>query len=64
MGGIHFGIDTEQVGKVRGFDEALVEHLLSVVVELVDPDSSPDSDCFVVIFSDHSVGHFGEPPDT
>jgi hypothetical protein len=35
MGGVDFGIDTKQVGNIGGFNEALIEQLLTIIVEFV-----------------------------
>ena len=52
MAGVNFGVDTQKIGEVWCLYEAGIEFLLSVIVEFVDPDSSPDSDCIVVVLSD------------
>lgn len=62
--GVDFGIDTQHVGQIRMFDEPSVQDLLTEVVKLVWIDSSLDSDSIVSLFSDNSVQHFSEPPNT
>lgn len=64
MSGVHFGIDTQQVGQIWGLDEAFVQHLLSEVIEFVRDDSPLHSPIIVSIFSNNSVDHLGVPPDT
>lgn len=64
MGRVHFGVDTQQVGQIRSFNEALVEHLLSEVVELVGDDPPLHSPIVISVFANDPVDHFGVPPDT
>jgi hypothetical protein len=55
MTGISFGIDSEQTGKIRCFDETSVEHLLPIVIEFVGKNSSAHSDSLISLFSDNSI---------
>lgn len=64
MTGVNLGIDTEQAGNIGVFKKPSVEDLLSQIIELIAVDSSLDSDGIVSFFTDDSVEHFGEPPNT
>lgn len=61
---VGFGVGTQHAGHIGALDKEAVEPLLSEVVELVGEDSAADSDGIVALLSDHSIEHFGEPPDT
>ena len=61
---VGFGIDTEHLGNIRSLDEALIEHLLPVVIEFVGDDPSLYSDFVIAFLAHHSVQHFSEPPNT
>ncbi len=64
MTGVDLGIYTKHVGDIGVFNKPSIEDLLSQVVELIGIDSSLDSDGVVSLFANHSVEHFGEPPNT
>jgi hypothetical protein len=64
VGLVSFRVDTEHLGNIRSFDEALIEHLLSEVIEFVGEDSSLHSNIVISFFTHHSVQYFREPPNT
>lgn len=61
---IDFWIDTKHAGNIRGFDEALVQKLLPIVIELIGNNSPFNSECIIASFPNYPIDHFGIPPDT
>lgn len=64
VAGVHFGVDTEEVGEIRGLYEASIEELLSGIVELIGPDSALEAEGVISGFANDSVNNFGPPPDS
>lgn len=61
---ISFGIDPQHAGNFGSLHKELVQHLLPEEVEFVGEYSSEDTGSIVSIFTDYTVQHFCEPPDT
>lgn len=61
---ISFGIDSQHAGNFRSLHKELIQHLLPEEVEFVGEYSSKDTGSIVSIFTDYTVQHFCEPPDT
>lgn len=61
---ISLGVDTKETGEIWAFDKGAIQLMLTEIVNFILQDPSGNPETVVPLFTNDSVEHFGEPPNT